>query len=412
MIPKELSLIEWQDIEALVAAGREEDDTIEFKSGFKGGDDYICLSDSEKNKALESIAREVIAFLNTRGGDVIIGLQEKSGDHPRAESIRPIKQPQEASDRIARGLAAIIEPAQTSIAMRALSDPSDTQQGAIIIRVRPSTRAPHRSKRSLEAFARRGTESVPMPMDEIQDLTMYRSRMRQERNDLLDRQFTGFRASMAEQHTFDTNFVHIRTVFFPLTEQEIELDAYVLGPLTADEPSYYERSGAATQNDVAFRDVWGSWRSILRGQKLEHFTSRDDGFKFAGIQMKQSGIATFDFAMRYAKDGELRFHYSWLIGYLARVSDSVKRLVAARPTLAPAVLRLGLHVSDPYQLLVGESHWGHAWALPAQLVFLPDSPIASPDDANEFFRQAQIDVMSIVGQNEEHPFSLVDPNGA
>ena len=212
MIPAELSTISWADIEALIAIGREEDDAIEFKRCFKGGDDYLALGERPKEKALDAIAREAIAFLNTRGGDIIIGVKDAGGAHPRAEAITPVKNPQDTADRLARGLSAVIEPAQTNLAVRALSSPDDPGSGIIIVRARASLRAPHRSKRTLEAYARRGSESVPMPMDEIQDLTLYRTRIRTEQLELLDRQFVDFRQGRSGQHWFSSPIFQLMAV--------------------------------------------------------------------------------------------------------------------------------------------------------------------------------------------------------
>ena len=76
MIPRDLQDIEWTDLQRLVSIGREEDDTIEFKRAFKGGDDYLALNDRQREQSLDALAREMLAFLNTRGGDLVVGVSE------------------------------------------------------------------------------------------------------------------------------------------------------------------------------------------------------------------------------------------------------------------------------------------------------------------------------------------------
>src|ERR1044072_4163430 len=133
MIPADLAAIAWADIESLVAAGREEDDTIEYKAQFKGGRDYLALNDKGKEQALDAVAREAIAFLNTRGGDVIIGIKEAGGARPRAAEITPVEHAPESVERLAGGLSAVIEPTQTNISVRAVSDPAASTAGVIVI---------------------------------------------------------------------------------------------------------------------------------------------------------------------------------------------------------------------------------------------------------------------------------------
>jgi len=417
MIPADLSTITWKDIEALITAAREEDDTIEYKASFKDGEDYTILSDAAKERSLDAIAREAIAFLNTRGGDVVIGVAEKRGDHPRAEAIVPIKRPQDTADRLARGLAQLIEPAQTNLAVRGLSDPRDINVGVVIVRARASVRAPHRSKRSREAYARRGSESVPMAMDEIQDLTMYRSRIRQERQELLDRQFVDFCGDRCPPYTFHSGFVHIRSVYFPATEQELGIDQDVLTDLSTKSPRYFDGAGVPFSNNVAFGDLTvGSWRPILRGRKAQHYESHADPptgkrVHCSAITVKESGIVALDFAISHRKgqSGEFGLHNSWAVGYLAKVSDCIVRLTNVHPLLLPGTLRMGINVSREHQLIMGQSHFLESYKLAEQREFLPDFEITSAADTNAFFQQAQIDLLALAGKLIAQPYSLTPP---
>ena len=148
MIPKPLNEIEWSDIEALKDSGREEDDTIEFKGSFKGGSDFLAFNEKQQAEAVDSIAKEVIAFLNGRGGDVIIGASEFKNDHPKIEVLTPLQSVNATADRLAQSLAALIEPAQTVLGVRAIKQSGPDVEGIIVVRAPSSLRAPHRSKRT------------------------------------------------------------------------------------------------------------------------------------------------------------------------------------------------------------------------------------------------------------------------
>ncbi len=132
MVPAALSDIGWSDIERLIETGRAEDDTIEFKQSFKGGNDYAALNEKGREQSLDALVREVLAFLNTRGGDLIVGIRESDGSIAVAEEITPVANAYDTADRVARGLAAIIEPAQTSVAIRAVNHPSDASKGVLV----------------------------------------------------------------------------------------------------------------------------------------------------------------------------------------------------------------------------------------------------------------------------------------
>lgn len=212
MIPRPLAEIAWADIQRLVDLGREEDDNIEFKNSFKGSDDYAALNEKQRQQVLDSISREAVAFLNTRGGDIIIGIDESGGARPAAAAIVPVKDPAGAADRISRSLSALIEPAQTNITVRGISNPHNAAEGVVVARIQPSIRAPHRSRRTLECYARRGSESVPMAMDEIQDLTINRTRLRLEQLEFVNHQFEDFRSGKLEHRDLGNEVFHIRTV--------------------------------------------------------------------------------------------------------------------------------------------------------------------------------------------------------
>lgn len=411
MIPAELSTICWADIEGLIAVGREEDDAIEFKRSFKGSDDYLALGDRLKEQALDAIAREAIAFLNTRGGDIVIGLRDAGGAHPRAEAITPIKNPQETADRLARGLSAVIEPAQTNLSVRALSSPDDPKTGIVIVRARASLRAPHRSKRTLEAFARRGSESVPMAMDEIQDLTLYRTRIRTEQLDLLDRQFIDFRQGRSGQHVFPSPVFQIMATVLPFAEQDLEIEDTVLAAFNRRPPSVVRADGTVEHLDVAFRGLTGRWRPMLRGKKREdlysHETRSGEEIQFSSKRVNQNGMLTFEYAVaRHGEGGEARIYLGWLIGFLAQVTDDLAELAKIRPATLPATLRLAVRADGIVYLISGARYWETANQLPSGFVAVPDFSISTLEDLNSFFEYAQLDLLSLCELDGPAPYSL------
>ena len=416
MIPRTLPEIGWPDVERLIELRREEDDRIEFKRSFKGAEEYAALNDGQRQRALDSLAREVIAFLNTRGGDVIIGITEATGPRPTAQEITGVTNPSDAADRIARGLAALIEPAQTNISVRGVIDPLNESRGVVIIRVQSSVRAPHRSKRTLECFARRGSESVPMAMDEIQDLTLNRSRLRLEQMELLDRQFADFEQGKSEHRDLGNWIFHIRTVAFPISEQSIHIDDELLNELRNRNPTIYDATGRSDQHTVAFRGLYSRWRPILRGRRQESFDTHDRAEithpmpHYAAKIIKESGICTFDYAQLADLNGTPGIYSEWVLGYFAEVCEALKALWTKIPQLLPATLRVGIRSRGDVSVAYPQGSWSDGLAtFPESLIYLPDFAASSVDDMTDFFRQVQVDFFALLNVDHPQPYTLHPP---
>ena len=287
MIPKPLKEIEWSDIESLKDSGREEDDTIEFKASFSGGSDYLEFNDAKRAKAIEGIAREAVAFLNGRGGDIVIGVREAANDHPKIEEITPVQNIDQTVDRLAQSLAALIEPAQSVLGLRAIRRAEGDSEGIIIVRCPSSLRAPHRYSPTKDCYVRRGRSSVPMPMDEVQDVTLNRAMRRAERNALLDQQFDGFAGGNVGIRNLPNGRFHIRTVYVPNSSSDIEFDDEILRSFSGNDPVVSDGSHTFS-NDVAFRNLDHPWRQQLRGKRREGFYERAGGFVYCAKSIKRN----------------------------------------------------------------------------------------------------------------------------
>lgn len=415
MISRALTNLEWSDIQHLIETGRAEDDTIEFKRSFKGGDDYAALNEKLREQSLDALVREVLAFLNTRGGDVVIGIRESDGPTATAEEITTVSNPEDTADRVLRGLTAVIEPAQTSVAVRGVANPSDASRGVVVIRVRASVRAPHRSKRTQECFARRGSESVPMAMDEIQDLTLYRSRIRLEQLQLLERQFADFVRGRAENRDLGNHIFHIRTVVFPTTEQSIEITDQTLHALQNHNPVVYDNSGKAEQFSIVFRELYSRWKPVLRGRKQEDFnTCENPELKFATTKyaarvIKESGICSFDYAHLADLHGKSGIYSLWVVGYLAEICSELTELWEHAPSLLPATIRVGVRARGDVMVAYPADWRSELAQMPDEVFFLPDMVVETTADLEIFFRQAQIDFFSLLHLYLPDPYLLKAP---
>jgi hypothetical protein len=254
-----------------------------------------------------------------------------------------------------------------------------------------------------------------MAMDEVQDLTLIRSRIRLEQLDLLDRQFADFKEGRAEHRYLGDHIFHIRTVAFPHTEQSIKIDDGIMDAVRNRIPVLYDIHGRGQQHDLAFRDLYSRWRPILRGKKQESFETyegRATEFAtphYAAKILKESGICIFDYA-QLADLHETPGTYSqWVLGYLAEVCESLRELWRLIPSLVPATVRIGVRAKG--EVAVAYPHgWSDGIAsLPERISFLPDTTVSSGAELAELFRQVQIDFFALLNLDLSEPYTLTPP---
>lgn len=398
MIPKQLSAIDWSDITALVETKRAEDDTIEFKRAFKGGPDFLSLSDGKQKTAIESVAKEALAFLNANGGDIIIGMNESSNDEGTAEEICPIPNCSKVSDRLAQSLAARIEPFQTSLNVKAITDPSSGLDGVIVIRCNSSLRAPHRSKETRECYVRRGRESLPMPMDEIQDLTLNRTSRRSERLELLERQFVSFVEHKSGMRTFPLHRFHIRMVFCPFVGMEVDLSTKTLAKMFGQDP-IYTNGKVEKRNDVTFRNLSSQWRPALRSRVCEGFSEYDGHFEFCQKSITNDLIMSTEFADSGRplnnRTSTPALAFEWLVGFFANSISSMKSVLDNHPDHISGILKTAIFVDDGFALAFDPNGFGSFPKLMPGFTTVPIFEVNQINDFDEIFSQLCEDICAL-----------------
>jgi hypothetical protein len=413
VIPKPLNEIEWSDIEALRDSGREEDDTIEYKASFSGGSDFLAFTDSQRVKAVEGVVREALAFLNGRGGDIVIGVREAKNDHPRIEEITPVANIVATVDRLAQSLAAVIEPTQSILGVRAILKPDSDTDGVIVVRAPSSLRAPHRYTGNKECYIRRGRESVPMPMDEVQDVTIRRADLRRERLQVLSSFFEDIASQRVGRSTLSPHRFHVRMAYVPIQELEYSIDEAVVSALRGCDP-VITKAGNTEQIDVPFRYLGHSSRPVLRGRRFENLQNSawgENDFFFCAKELRSSGAMVAEFACRVELRGQPGgihgFYQDWLPGFFANGLSSFSNVLNQRPAFAPGVLRIMMHCAGSITTAVNSGAWGGKdleW--PPGQTSLPDFYIEDRLSLLNIFDQIQIDAGAIVGFDVVNRYSM------
>jgi Putative DNA-binding domain len=395
MIPKPLNEITWSDIEALRDSGREEDDMIEYKGSFSGGPDFLAFNENQQKKAVDGIAKEAIAFLNGRGGDIVIGVKEAANDHPKIETITPIANIDATADRLGQALAALIEPTQSALSVRAVRQSEDATDGVIIVRAPSSLRAPHRSTRTKECYVRRGKESVPMPMDEVQDLTLRRDVSRSELFKRLDQRIANYHSMLG--HALPDGHIHISFGLVSYQNAQIIVDDTALREIDRYNVQLKNASG-----DVSYIGYDGlrlpPWKPIPRGHFSKYIHKFDNkghgGFIFKQREIHRDGMIIG----HIAESGVINNENSMTVSCVEsekladRMADELgyfRNASAIFPALLPAAFRVKIVVNGNLGLSPSRGYYDKI--IEGEFA-LPDWEIKSAADFSNIYQSIRTDI--------------------
>ncbi|MFN7056255.1 MAG: helix-turn-helix domain-containing protein [Hyphomonas sp.] len=155
------------NLNQIVAEQWSEDVTFEIKealplsNGAKGWAATSKLHASER----DGIAKEVVAFANTRGGILVVGIEESDYAPKRAQRLATeIPNVAELADRLSQALNASIDPPLRGLQVQAI--PVTGPAGFLVIKVPLSNLAPHGFGTPALSYVRKQDRSEPMSMSE------------------------------------------------------------------------------------------------------------------------------------------------------------------------------------------------------------------------------------------------------
>jgi hypothetical protein len=142
-------------IKKLVEDRVEESKFIEFKQD---------ISDPH------SVTKEVTAFSNADGGELIVGVIDKDGV---ATGLSPIKK-ERVAERIAQIIEHKTEPKLEDFRILVIDDDRDESTGYVVVKAGRSSKAPHMDTNEFRYYVRREKRSVPMLDSEVKALLVRR----------------------------------------------------------------------------------------------------------------------------------------------------------------------------------------------------------------------------------------------
>lgn len=310
LFDKPLQELEISDIESLIDHGVSESDMIEFKEDLPSKDtDPWHSGNAVGERARNKLLAELVAFANSLGGCLVLGMAETRDSPPRASSINALPRCFDLAMRLEQAAGALIEPPVSSLQFRGI--PMDDEgNGVVVARVQRSHFAPHRLKPTKECYTRRGERTETMTMREIRDLVF----TTRDLTDHLKSQFEDRKENFNQAFGKNTAqaLQSIRVTAVPLDPDRIYIDAQQQFSV----PGEQLRQAVATFSDgqpttakALLPRSYISWRPMLRGVQG---TNDYDNFTIQ-VEVFNNGVVNLTSHFSDSETAD-RIYPSWLTG--------------------------------------------------------------------------------------------------
>ena len=176
MIPKSIDEISSADLDALIAEGRSEDRTIEYK---------LTLPNNADGEKIPRLLKPVCSFANTDGGDLIFGVRENAGIPEQIDGMA-IQNFDQTKLAIEHMIQNGIEPQIRGVHIKEVRLPNENH--VLVLRVPKSWISPHRVKSNSKFYARNSLGSYELDVPQLRQAVLV--------GDSLEKRLRDFRADL------------------------------------------------------------------------------------------------------------------------------------------------------------------------------------------------------------------------
>ncbi len=397
---KPIEAITVDDLNWLISAEVQESQDIDYKrelSGEKSAPDpWQSTGEKINGAAVAALVKELVAFANTQGGSLILGMDQTEEAPPRAKCIEPIRSVADLAEILKRRCRDNIEPPLYGLDVRPLITQEDGA-GVVVFRVASSPHAPHRSKCDRQCYLRRNDDSVPMTMDDIQRRVVEMS----QRQQTLDSRFKALALPPdATPHIVKKPRISMRVLALP----EAPFFVPKIHKLKTAKPKIVPIPVRATDGakySGTFLCSAHNWEPILRGSEVvEKSTDR----RTATLRIFSDGLVQFDWSINAPDDENHRgISFEWFIGLFGNALLAIERMrMTARTPSA--------EYSAEFQLAVYGNHfplcdYGNGQMSVENYRFkegvqtLGRYPVSGRDSFDEITRSLETDAYNLAGKD-------------
>ena len=354
--------------------------------------------------ARNEIAEEIIAFANTFGGVVCIGIEE-TADHPkRAKAPRPIPRVHELARRLRQAVHDIVDPPLPVLEAVGVECGRSPGAGVVIMRVPPSRRRPHRHHVSKEVFVRRADESARITMREIQELTIQAVSEAGRIDSVIRERSEKFRDETIRFLATDSTptnppwgggvyFVGVPTTPIDLGRVVGRHELVNMAPKVL--AGFGGREIPCTWN-YSRPD---QWKTSLRSIHAEIRTSMGRAVSY---RLQTSGVCEISFQFRLSEDYP-GISISWLLGGLGFMLAWIEKIRAGGGSATEYALATQFHLLVRPALLLEYGVQSYAEALgtelPAGSHEFPVASIGPPDEFSRHLQRFDEDIWNLAGKD-------------
>ena len=323
-----LSLLDGDSIRAAIAAAYAESSQLEFKESLPAKDTpdpWLTHPRKLGNRARDSLLSEIVAFSNSHGGLLLVGVEESAGDPSRASGLRPIPDVADLAERISQQIRDCVDPPLLAVECRGIPTEADGS-GVLAVRVSSSANAPHRLTTTKECTQRRGSRSETMDMRSIQDLSV----LHLATNARIDSQFVSqLDLAVKRANTFVNsvqryNLETIRVTCVPVNSDILLAEVFRNADVS---PVYlaHEVLSGTRGFSLALPLYSMSERPIVRGSR--HSCAGTDFC--LNIEVFASGLVEFELLNLSAQSSDDFLYPEWVLGLFANALLTVDRVRSA-----------------------------------------------------------------------------------
>ena len=390
VLTKPAALITAADIEQLI--GWPETAALEFKvalSDRSGREGEWARNGVLTDLAKERLFKEVVALANAQGGHLFVGVAQSEDNPPRATEIHPIPKVGDLAVRLEQAASSGIEPPIPNLIVQSVEFTGGA--GVLMLRVPQSRDAPHRAP-DLHCYVRRGINSEPMMMREVQNMMLRLA----SRGDQLEREISALQARF---RTFIDRCNHAWTGF------QISC-VPVGGPIDIDRVYNKPGLGRWVRNlpiKSGMKDVLiaphepTDQRPILGGARW--LTSSGRGI--AEKVIERDGKVTFAMATPPRESGEREIYRDWVLGSMVNALvavDACRRCAGVPETEYAIELAIGSHMTAiEGPTIVIESTWKEGSPLPRPTVTFPRQSFGRVEDLSDLISATNQDILDCIG---------------